>query len=170
MSLRGSPKGFLRVDAIGAKALVVLDIPAWVRHFCSSLMDEHYKKWNALVLESICLTFNNFLYLIKNTFNISFICRYLIFIHGSFQLYAFIMNAIGNNLKIFHCGEMTNMTNSPLYEIKQDDRDIIRGWDSLEHFPEYKYMYFSERTGIQRCFVSLLLVLGLTNVAGREIK
>ena len=31
-------------------------------------------------------------------------------------------------------------------------------------------MYFSERTGIQRCFVSLLLVLGLTNVAGREIK
>ena len=125
MSLRGSPKGFLRVDAIGAKALVVLDIPAWVRHFCSSLMDEHYKKWNALVLESICLTFNNFLYLIKNTFNISFICRYLIFIHGSlFQLYAFIMNAIGNNLKIFHCGEMTNMTNSPLYEIKQDDRYI----------------------------------------------
>ena len=170
MSLRGSPKGFLRVDAFGAKALMVLDIPAWVRHFCSSLMDEHYKKWNALVLESICLTFNNFLYLIKNTFNISFICRYLIFIHGSlFQLYAFIMNAIGNNLKIFHCGEMTNMTNSPLYEIKQDDRAIIRGWDSLEHFP--KYRYFSVRTQIQAwCFVRILFALGLPNVTGREIK
>ena len=44
-------------------------------------------------------------------------------------------------LKIFNCGEMTNMTNSPLYEIKRDDRDIIRGWDSVEHFPKYKYVF-----------------------------
>lgn len=47
-------------------------------------------------------------------------------------------------LKIFNCGEMTNMTNSPLYEIKQDDRDIIRGWDSLEHIPEYKYVFLGK--------------------------
>ena len=90
------------------------------------------------------------------------ICRYLwildVFISGTCWGLQALWMPLAIILKIFNCGEMTNMTNSPLYEIKQDDRDIIRGWDSSEHFPEYKYFSARKNRDSPMFFLALIPV------------